>query len=129
MRVMLSVIGLLATLAAAVQALGQEIIADPVGKAPPATMPGGGIQVDVYNRTRQNQQLRVRAPGGNWYLLDIPPHGGRNLRCATCRRHFEATLPDDDASMLLSPGTEYEIRREGQGQVLLLPRGGAGPRQ
>src|SRR3954468_23900847 len=130
MRMTLPVIGLLATLAAAVQVQAQQIIAEPVGKAPPGTMPGGGIQEDVYNRTSEKQQLRVRAPGGNWYLLDIPPHGGRNPRCASCGSHFEATLPDDDdASLLFLPGTEYEIRREGRGQVLVQSRVGAGPRR
>ena len=110
---------------------GQEIVARPVAKAPPSVIPGGGVQVDVYNRTPRPQQLRVRAPGGNWYVFTISPNGGRNLRCAGCASHFEASVLDASAApVLLVPGTEYEIRLgDGPGNLLLRARGDAsGPR-
>lgn len=106
----------------------QAIVARPVAKAPPSVTPGGGVQVDVYNRTPRPHQLRVRAPGGNWYVFTISPNGGRNLRCTACTSHFEASVADTSAApVLLTPGTEYEILLgDGPGNLLLRARGDAG---
>lgn len=102
----------------------QEITVEPVGKAPPAGIPGGGIQVNVHNRTTETQHLRIRKPGSNWLLLEFPPRAGRNLRCASCSGPLQGALRDDAANLLqLSPGTEYEIRREADGAVRVRPAG------
>jgi hypothetical protein len=91
-------------------AFGQRIDAAPVAKQPPAQYPGGGVQIDVQNQTEDSQQLRVREPGGNWYVFNFPAHGGLNLRCSTCSEGFEAALLGDrQLSAVLTPGTEYEI--------------------
>lgn len=124
MRIRRPVLAFLMMLLCCAGGQAQQITADDVGKAPPSVMPGGGIQLDVYNLTSALRQLRVRAPGENWYLLDIPANGGRNLRCAVCREHLEAMLPDAEAPpRMLRPGTAYEIRQDRRGEVALLPRG------
>ena len=104
----------------------QQITADDVGKAPPGAVLGGGIQLDVYNITSALRQLRVRAPGEIWYLLDIPANGGRNLRCTVCRDYLEAVLPEGQAPpRMLRPGITCEIRQDRRGALALLPRGRA----
>ncbi|TDH64215.1 hypothetical protein E2C06_02395 [Dankookia rubra] len=126
MRTRRPVLAFLTMLLGCAGSQAQQITADDVGKAPPGAVPGGGIQLDVYNLTTALRQLRVRAPGENWFLLDIPPNGGRNLRCTVCREYLEAVLPDGEAPpRILRPGTAYEIRQDRRGDLALLPRGRA----
>jgi hypothetical protein len=117
-------LGLLVARIATAPAHAQQITVEPVGKAPPAVVPGG-IQVDIYNQTAETQQLRVRPPGGNWILVTIPPNGGRNLRCKGCVGDLEAMLVGNRAQgVALSPGIEYEVQQGNTaGEVLLQPRG------
>jgi len=64
----------LACVAPVGRARAQEIVPTPFPKEPPAMIPGGGIQVNVHNPTPQPQQLRVRKPGGNWYVFPVDPN-------------------------------------------------------
>jgi hypothetical protein len=104
----------------------QDIVAQSIGKMPGAQIPGGGVQVNVYNLTPQLQRLRVRAPGGNPFVLALPPNGGQTIRCTSCPNDFEAALADEpQAEIILTPGVEYEIRQSGgQNHFLLQVRGG-----
>jgi hypothetical protein len=121
------VLGLLGWLLPALPLQAQQITVEPVGKAPPAGIPGG-IQVEVYNRTPEAQQLRVRPPGGNWILVTIPPNGGRNLRCIGCTGSLEARLPGNEGvAVPLSPGIEYEVHHGNTpGEIFVQPRGRSG---
>ncbi|HXE18780.1 MAG TPA: hypothetical protein VN629_04150 [Castellaniella sp.] len=103
----------------------QDIVAQPIPKMPGAQVPGGGVQVNVYNFTQRLQRLRVRAPGGNPFVLGLPPNGGQTIRCAACPDDIEAALADEPSTeMFLTPGIEYEIRQAGsQGHFLLQERG------
>ena len=102
-------------------AVCQEIIATPLAKEAPAQIPGGGIQIDIYNNTNNSQRLRVREPGGNWYVFSLPAGGGLNLRCGECTDHFEASTLDDARSVVnLIPGNEYRFLSEnGHGRILV----------
>jgi hypothetical protein len=117
-------LGLFALLIFTMPIHAQQLIVEPVGKAPPALVPGG-TQVAIYNQTAETQQLRVRPPGGNWILVTIPPNGGRNLRCMGCIGGLEAVLAGNRAqAVALSPGIDYEFQHSNTpGEVLVQPRG------
>jgi hypothetical protein len=118
-------IGLITLLFAPLLCYAQQISVEPIPHAPPAIFPGG-IQVIIFNRTSEAQQLRVRPKGGNWILVKIPVRNGRNLRCEGCTGSLEVQLPDDDVGLPdLTPGIAYEIRQGRKpGEIVVQPVNG-----
>ncbi len=105
-------------------AWAQDITAVPAKKMAPEQCPGDCIQISVRNLVQQTEALRLRRRGGNWQTFTFAPNMGLRFRCTVCEGSMEARLPDDDDSILITPGTEYEIKYSAADRhVLLLPGG------
>jgi len=88
----------------------------------PERCPGDCIQISIRNLVERSQALRLRRPGGNWQTFTFAPSMGYRFRCTVCEGSMEARLPDDDESIRMLPGAEYEIKYSAaERHVLLLP--------